>query len=121
METRPGESLTADTLIPKLFEDIEALIGPCKKIPSVLVHKNGFTNTILAGKPKLGLRVYKMLDQLDFTPTKGVISGSYGGFRPENNKLKTYVNYCEASGVLVVTTNLPDLTINASTRLRTQE
>lgn len=100
-----GRGLTAEQIIPELVSALTTLLGPFKNQRFVTVPSK-MTNTVLAGKINMGMKLYKLMHNLDFTPTRSDITGAYGGFRQELDGKVTTVNYCSRSGVLVVTTNI---------------
>lgn len=117
METRPGENIKPQDLISELLVQTEHLIGRTIRVTNThLVNTKGRT-IVLSGKPNLGKQMYRLLDQLDFTAAKSDGTRYYGGVR-QDGRWFTVVNYCALVGILVINTTIPDLTLDASTRLR---
>jgi hypothetical protein len=117
METRPGENIKPQDLISELLVQTEHLIGRTVKVTTThLVNTNGRT-IVLSGRPNMGKQMYRLLDQLDFTAAKSDGTRYYGGVRQDGRWL-TVVNYCAIVGLLVINTTIPDVTIDASARLR---
>lgn len=100
-----GRSLPSNRVLPEVVEALTALLGPFKA-QTFKVVPSKFSTQVLAGKLGMGKKVYALMNDFDFTPVKNDLTGYYGGFRPESNRVSTTINYCEKSGVLVITTNL---------------
>lgn len=100
-----GRGLDSSKVLPEITEALTRLLGPFKKQVFKTL-RTKFTTTVLAGKPNLGRKVYALMNEFDFTPTRNDMTGHYGGYRPESARVSTTVNYCAKSGVLVITTNL---------------
>jgi hypothetical protein len=117
MANRPGEDIKPQDLISELLVQTEHLIGRTVKVTTThLINTHGRT-IVLSGKPNLGKQMYHLLDQLDFTAAKSDGTRYYGGVRQDGRWL-TVVNYCALVGILVINTTIPDVTIDASVRLR---
>jgi hypothetical protein len=109
-----GRSMNPEQLIPALVDGLQKLIGPTRRQTS-----GGFKGyptphvitRMMAGKPFKGKAVYKLMDQLDFTPTQSPISGAFGGYRHELDGRWTAVVYCNYSGATVISSTIQELAI----------
>lgn len=98
-----AQFIKPDQLIDILSRELQKLLGPFE---GSLKPKGRLHSECVLGKPGKGKNLNRVLSSLDFTSSYNAITSYYGGARQEISGEVTIVNYCDLSGVLVVTTNL---------------
>lgn len=102
-----GQDISPEKLLPTLLGDLQKLLGDPVHQPDFKFHAGGKLHSrVFAVPPNKHVGVAALLSELDFSVTKIPSSGYLGGVRMETNRKVTVVNYCQLSGVLVVSTNL---------------
>lgn len=106
---RPGQRLLPSQVMTELTKSLSSIVGPYIPQKIKVARVGRYQVIVHAGRPKQGRTVSKVLDQLDFTTTQTRVTQYFGGVRMEATGDTTVVNYCNISGVLIVSTTIPDV------------